>query len=272
MKWVVRTYVCRNGVTEKTKFPVRDLEGSTIRTREDRRAVNRAAKAAGSARRILARALNDNFVRGDAFLTLELSNAGMEKVEARAARMKGILDWEDKKHVAMEVEMENLHRRVARACKQTGVDYLYVSAVSDMTDREDLEHSARLHIHMVCNAAVADIVAKKWGALGPCTRRDLSAWASGGACDWTGLATYIIEQTRTVDGGKRYTASRNLHRSSPSPKDDKVARNPYAQLRAPSGTLLLEANVSRYGTQYIRYVKLEYVDDDGGGGRYDLPA
>lgn len=261
MVYVIRTTECRNGVLEKTKFPVFDVDHSrsSLRTREDKRAINRAAKNAASAKRNFARLLNHNYVQGDCFLTLDLSDAGLLKVKARADKLRADLiergedvpEGKDLLHMAMEQEMENLNRRVLRACKAAGVEYLYATAVSDMTDREDVECTARLHIHAVVNQAVEEIVKKKW-TLGAVESKSLSAWASGGVPDWTALAEYIIGQTRTVGNGKRYTVSRNLQKP---PHKDRIAIRPDALLRAPAGAVLLEQGQYIPGrAQYIRYM------------------
>lgn len=261
MVYVIRTTKCRNGVVEKTKFPVFDItDRGSASTRDGKRAINRAAKNAGCARRNFARILNNNYDRGDAFLTLDLSESGMAKVDKRAERIgaereqKGLpaLSKIDLRHLAMEREFENLNRRVLRVCAAEGVQYVYAGGVSDMTDPEDDAHSARVHIHVVVNAEAVALVADKWKAMGQVQVERLSAWASKGVPDWTALAAYIIGQTRTVENGKRYTVSRNIEKPVCS---DRVAVKPEALLRAPSGTVLLEQGAYVPGrAQYIRYI------------------
>lgn len=269
MQYVIRTVECRNGIFEKTKFPV-NIEPTERRTREQRREIDRAAKNTGSAKRNFARLLNHNFAVGDKHITLDLSDKGMDRVRARADKLRAKLqvdgaamDDKDLMHRAMETEAENLNRRVLRACRSAGVDYMYACAVSDMTDAEDIDHTARLHIHMVVNRAAAEIVAKKWEMMGAATAETLSAWTSGGVEDWTRLATYIIGQSRAVGTGKRYTISRNLQKP---PHKDRVAVRPDALLRAPSGCVLLEQSAYIPGRpQYIRYIRPRYAPppDDG---------
>ncbi len=261
MVYVIRTTKCRNGVMEKTKFPVFDIaDRSGTSTRDGKRAVNRVAKNAGSARRNFARLLNNNFKAGDRFLTLDLSEIGMQKVAKRAEGIRmerekagcPSLSEEDLMHLAMERELENLNRRVLRAIGAASSIYLYAAAVSDMAAPEEDAASARLHIHMVVNAAAAETVEQKWKAMGSVESEKLSAWASKGVPDWTALAAYIIGQTRTVENGKRYTVSRNAEKPIFS---DRVAVKPEALLRAPAGSVLLEQGAYVPGrAQYIRYI------------------
>lgn len=263
MQYVIRTVECKNGIFEKTKFPV-NIEPTERRTREQRREIDRAAKNTGTAKRNFARLLNNNFVPGDKHITLDLSDKGLGRVRARAdkisakKRAKGeVMDDKDLLHRAMETEAENLNRRVLRACRSAGIEYMYACVVSDMTDAEDSEHTARLHIHMVVNESAAEIVAQKWETMGAATIETLSAWASGGVEDWTRLATYIIGQSRVVGSGKRYTVSRNLKKP---PHKDRVAVRPDALLRAPSGCVLLEQSAYIPGRpQYIRYIRPRYA-------------
>lgn len=261
MVYVIRTTKCRNGVVEKTKFPVFDIadRGGTA-TRDGKRAINRAAKNAGCARRNFARILNNNFSVGDRFLTLDLSDAGMAKVAARAEQMKrereaagrAVPVWEDLMYLAMERELENLNRRVLRGMSTSESIYLYAAAVSDRAAPDEDAASARLHIHMVVNEAAAEVVARKWKTMGQVESVKLSAWASKGVPDWTALAAYIIGQTRVVENGKRYTVSRTVDKPVFS---DRVAVRPEALLRAPSGTVLLEQGAYVPGrAQYIRYI------------------
>ena len=275
MVYVIRTIQHRNGVIEKTKFPVRSIDNN--KTREDRREINREAKNTGDARRNFARILNNNFLQGDSFVTLDLSDDGLRRVAKRADKLAAALtdkgqampERRDLMHQAMEQEMGNLHRRVLRACGERSIGYVYASAVSDMVDQEDTECSARLHIHMVVNAEATDIVRDKWRSMGSVKCEPLSAWASRGVPDWTGLATYIIGQTRVVGKGKRYTISRTAQKP---PHKDRIAVRPDAILRAPSGTVLLEQGAYVPGrAQYIRYIKMEFVDKDVGGDDDGIP-
>lgn len=273
MVYVIRTTKCRNGVMEKTKFPVFDIaDRAGTSTRDGKRAVNRAAKNAGSARRNFARLLNNNFKAGDRFLTLDLSESGMQKVAKRAEGIRmerekagrPSLSEEDLMHMAMERELENLNRRVLRAIGAAQSIYLYAAAVSDMAAPEEDAASARLHIHMVVNAAAAETVEQKWKAMGSVESVKLSAWASKGVPDWTALAAYIIGQTRVVDNGKRYTVSRTVDKPVFS---DRVAVRPDALLRAPTGTVLLEQGAYVPGrAQYIRYIYPAWDDRSGERG------
>ena len=271
MVYAIRTIQCRNGVVEKTKFPVHNIaDRSEARTRKGKREINRAAKNTGDARRNFARVLNNNFLPGDLFLTLDLTDAGLAKVDKRAEKLrveraKAVLPelpFKDLPLLALKQEDANFYRRVRRKLSTLGVPYFFTTAPSDMNGPEDYEHSARPHIHVVVNKAILGVVEEKWKAMGSVKWVPLSAWASkNGAPDWTALAAYIIGQTRVVDGCKRYTVSRTIQIPRPDPKDDRIAIRPEALLRAPKGAVLLEQGPYFPGrAQYIRYIYPAWVD------------
>ena len=87
IEWYIREYICRNGVCEKTKFPlVIDGGDSSARAVKDKRsALRRAEKNATEAKNEAARSANDNFFAGrDYLLTATLDDGAMEELVMRA--------------------------------------------------------------------------------------------------------------------------------------------------------------------------------------------
>jgi len=270
--WVIRTTKCADGIEEKTKFMVPGEIGDW-RSRESRRSVNRAAKNTASAGRNVARILNNNFVPGDRFLTLTLSEAGWEKLQERAEKiLEGYraseilgdvpeLTEDDALLLSMEQEMENQNTRAQKACKSQGVEIRYLAVASDREQKKGDWMKARPHIHAVVNKEAAEIYKQKWSRFGTIIRDEvLSAWKSGGITDWSALANYIISQTRIVNKEKRYAASRNLEKPA---QYDRMAKKPAALLRVPKGAILLEQSEYRPGwPQYIRYIRRLPEDEE----------
>lgn len=269
---VIRTTKCRDGVEEKTKFRVK-MVGAEWRSRESRRSVNRAAKNTAGAGRNVARILNNNFVPGDCFLTLTLSEAGWVKLKKRAGKiLEGYkaseilgdvpeLSEEDALLLAMGQEEENQNTRAQKACKSQGIEIRYLAAVSDREQKKGDWVKARPHIHAIVNKEAAEIYKQKWRRYGDIILDEaLSAWKSGGVADWSALANYIVSQTRIVDKEKRYTASRTLEKPA---QRDRIAKKPNALLRVPKGAILLEQGEYRPGwPQYIRYIRRLPEDEE----------
>lgn len=262
----IRTVKCANDIIEKSKYPIR-IDPNRAKTREAKREINREAKNTSSSARNFARLLNHNFDRKDRHITVTISPEGMTKIQRRAdsiaakikAKGKETPNVRDLLHLAMERELENWNRRILDACKKTGISFRYASAVSDIKNKDGLQTDVRLHIHAVVNKEAAEICISKW-TLGEISRdQPLSEWKTASVYDWTRLANYIINQSRTIQDGKRYTISRNLEK--PELKD-RIAKKPFAELRPPRGAILLERSEYRRGwPQYIRY-KLHPEDDE----------
>ena len=90
----------------------------------------------------------------------------------------------------------------------------------------------RLHIHAVVNKEAAEICISKW-TLGEISRdQPLSEWKTASVYDWTRLANYIINQSRTIQDGKRYTISRNLEK--PELKD-RIAKEAICRAQTSKG-------------------------------------
>ena len=268
--WVIRTIKSTNGVEEKIKFPVNDLKPK--KTREAHRQIDRAAKNTADAARNFSRALNNNFLPQDSFITLTLSPYGLRKVQERATKMASKLQADGKEPpsdadlllLAVEQESENLNERVRKACKKAGIEFIYASAASDKKNKDAEPGSARPHIHAVVNSAAADIFKEKWSKLGVIElSKTLRGWTLDNdikVTDWTALGNYIISQTRTINGEKRYSLARGLKKSIVK---DRIAKNPAAEIKPPAGAYLIERSPYMPGlSQYIRYIREQPVTEE----------
>lgn len=130
-EWYTRTTRCRNGITEKTKYPVRYADGRPGRSAR-RKAARKAGRAGDNAERIFARLLNNNFTEGrSVHLAMTYSPAGYRRLEARAAaimqQLPGIPE-RDAIFRAAQKEFENFVRRVQYELK----GFVYIASTSDM--------------------------------------------------------------------------------------------------------------------------------------------
>ena len=85
-EWYIREYRMKNGICEKTKFPVRvEGEHPNRTSREYKRQVRRAEKNATEAKNTAARIVNNNFLAGlDMTDLLTYSDEGMERLVMKA--------------------------------------------------------------------------------------------------------------------------------------------------------------------------------------------
>lgn len=245
-EWYTRTTRCRNGITEKTKYPVRYTDGRPGRSAR-RKAARKAGRAGDNAERIFARLLNNNFTEGRAVhLAMTYSPAGYRRLEARAAaimqQLPGIPE-RDAIFRAAQKEFENFVRRVQYELK----GFVYIASTSDM-DGKSLEPE-RVHHHVIIEREALEICRRKWAKYGVIYEREL--YSSNG--DFTPLASYIIKQVREVPGTKRYTHSRNIE--LPEATEPRlVTRYSASELSIPSGAQLLYRSPFTFGaSQYVRY-------------------
>jgi len=271
--WYIKTTKCRNGVEERTKYPVRS-DRTTGRAAQ--REAKRGARRADNSERQVARLLNNNFSVGkDRHIVLEYSDEALMKLVEKTERAMGAdasrpgvyLDaeisdgyaaWEDAMFVSGQKDMENFIRRLRRACQKEGITLKYLSVTSDMDGQTGAE--ARLHHHLIVNAEAAELVHRKW--------TDGEAWdremynVNG---DLSALASYMIRQVRPVDGTQRYKPSRTLEQpesSEPVPLVGFAAKYAENEMRLPKDCVLLyRSTYTRGAVQYIRYIRRE----KGGG-------
>lgn len=193
MKIVERTYVCRNGVVEKTRFLVGDRtrafggkrtgKGCSIKkqTDNDRLAVRR-----------LARTLNCNYSHRDLLVTLTYSDEGIGMLAGSTA---------EEKREAAEHQGTLWLRRLRR--KMGGAPLRSVLVTSDM-DGETGE-LVRLHHHVVLPAAVSwDAMQALW------TMGDVDIRQLRQQDDLTPVAVYMLLQVRRVPEKKKYRCSKGM--------------------------------------------------------------
>lgn len=242
-QWYIRTYLCDNGVEDKTKFPVPDGElprKGGNRKRET--AIRRAEKGATESKHELARTLNCNFSAGkDRHITLEFDKAGYERLILRAGSQR-----RDALLFAADHELVNYIKRCQRQCRKEGVELRYVYVVSDMDGKTGKQK--RVHAHIVVNAEAAAICCRKWSA----GHAEASLLYGGRGGDLGDLAFYMIAQVRKIPNRKKYNPSRNLKKAKPL--DPVKAKNPEAELRVPVGCVGIWTAEHRTGRpQHIRY-------------------
>lgn len=260
--WYIKTHICRNGVEERTKYPVRS--DHTRSGRQKKRDAGRAARRADNAERQYARLANNNFSAGeDVHIVLEYTDRELgrltEKAEAatraRTDDAGTCADFDtllrDELFSLGQKDLQNFIRRVRRELAKTGAELRYLGATSDM-DGETGE-PARLHHHFVCNAAAVEACRKKWRG----TAWDAELYNVNG--DLSALASYIIRQVRPVEGTQRYVPSRNLippETSEPVPLVGNAAKYAENEMNLPKGCILLyRSTYVRGATQYIRYLR-----------------
>lgn len=204
-----------------------------------------ASNASGVTRRV-ARCLNENFKKGDTFVTLTFNEAGYARVLTRAQGLDQTLDEGNRIFIAAQYELKLLFDRSRPALRKQGIELKYIAVVSDMDG--DTGESVRVHVHMVVPKDCAPVILEKWAALGD----DAKSRKLRGMDDYTPLAEYLMKQVRHIPNVKKYLPSRNLMRSEPTAR--KVMSG--AQLRPPKGCKLLYAApyTGERDCQYIRYL------------------
>lgn len=260
--WLSRKVVCRNGITEKTKYPARIPADST--KRERKKEVARASRAADNAERELARWLNNNFdPQEDIHLALTYSEGGYERLQARADKItEEGTSSADALIMAAQRELENFVRRVQYAIGSEALRYVGISS-----DLNDTGERVRPHHHVVINREALTVCRKKWARMGFVLEEEL--YQVNG--DFTALAHYLINQVRYIPNAKRYTLSRNLTPPVVSAPVE-ITRYTESEISIPSGcTLLYRAPFTRGASQYVRYINPAavhepYIQAPGAGG------
>ena len=254
--WYIKKHICRNGVEERTKYPVRSDKSSGTRARRE---ASRGARRADNAERQYARYANNNFDAGqDVHIVLEYTDEELGKLVEKAETATRERTGDARTHDEIfrdelfrlgQKDLQNFVRRARRECAKQGIELFYLGATSDMDG--DSGEEARLHHHFVCNAAAAEACQKKWRG----TAWDAELYNVNG--DLSALASYIIRQVRAVDGTQRYVPSRNLvppETSEPIPLVGNAAKYAENEMSVPKGcTLLYRSTYVRGATQYIRY-------------------
>jgi len=261
--WVIRTYEA-GAVGEKTKFFIPGARPSKS-DRKLKSAIKKQEQNEYSALKTLARLINANFGEGDLLLGLDYSPEGMKRIEARAKKLPkntGLdteADWQERKRVSAERELQNAVRRVKRAA---GEELRYIAVTSDMDG--DTGEAVRLHHHLIIPASAKETFLKKWEESG---LGGVSWTALRKQEDYTPVADYLLRQVRRVPEARKYVSSRNLIR--PQPKDRIVMSD--AEVRVPKGAKLIFRSEYRRGQpQYVRYVLPKNDTTDARGGTRHL--
>lgn len=268
--FATKTYRCGR-IGEKVKFFV-----SYTRLRPgEKSSPAKIAGNANSAARKLARAVNENFLPGDGWVALNYPEERYARVSDRAGEMDPELPERDRIWFAAQHELELLMDRARRALRKQGIELRYIAVTSDLDGKTG--ESVRVHHHIVCPAECVEVIKEKWG-LPPAECKQRQYERLWNVEDYTPLAEYMMKQVRYIPNAKKYTPSRNLMRSEPSPR--KVISG--ARLRPPKGARLIYADpyTGERDCQYIRYLlppekwtgawkgKGNENPDGGGGGDF----
>ena len=245
--WYTRKIICRNGIEERTKYPVRIEPGQ-----KPKRAAARTGRSLDSAVRQLARLLNNNFeAHEDLHLGFEYSDAGLAKVEERARKLREEYpeaEERDLLFMAAQAEASNWARRVQR--ELGGAKNFRCVIVTANIDGETKE-PVRIHHHIVIAGELRDVATRKWRKLG--FVKELRLYTVN--MDFTALATYLMEQVRYIPNAKRYTPSRCLQQPIVE-EPARVTRFAESEMRPPAGCIVLaRSNYVRGAAQYIRYYR-----------------
>lgn len=250
--WLSRKVVCKNGITEKTKYPARIPDNST--KRERKKEIARASRAADNAERELARWLNNNFSeQEDLHLALTYSDAGYKRLEVRADKFtaQGISP-ENALIMAAQRELENFIRRVQYEIGSEQLRY-----IANTADLDNTGERVRLHHHVIINKSALEICRRKWARMGFVMEEEL--YHVNG--DFTALAHYLINQVRYIPNAKRYTLSRNLTPPTVTAPVE-ITRYTESEISIPAGcTLLYRAPFTRGAAQYVRYIDPKAVHE-----------
>lgn len=247
IEWYIREYRMKNGICEKTKFPVQvEGEPAARASREYKRCIRRAEKNATEAKNTAARSVNNNFRAGlDMTDLLTYSDEGLERLI-----MKAGTDEEDAILLAARHEMALCIERARYACKKDGVELKYCAWTSDRDGKTG--GPVRVHHHVIVNREGAEYILRAW-KLGEAKSKRLYSANHG---DLTDYVEYLMEQSRQIGTEKRYMPSRNLE--APVATRPRLAKNPTAELRLPKGAAFIWRSEGHSGRpQKLRYYRAE---------------
>lgn len=289
VKIMERKYLCKNGVVERTRYPVRD----NARPRSSRKKGNTSFRKQeanfNAALRRVSRLLNCNFDHENGILvTLDYDPAGMEKLCAQAGLTESkklwalgmqkaeIGEWKTAKKCAKRADVgidpyeyteeacarlraaaeKQMNLWLRRVKRQQAVKYIAVTSDID----GDTGEVVRLHHHLVLAAEGIswDMLQKQW-KLGSVDIRRLR-----GQQDYTPIAVYLMRQVRRQPDAKKYSVSRGM--LMPEITEREVLGNP--EIKAPAGAKIMERSEYNPETvvQYIRYVPKKREARKAGGG------
>ena len=289
MKIMERKYKCRNGVIERTRFPVcENARPRRSRTKGNTPPRKQEANFNSSLRK-LARILNCNYSHTSGLLvTLDYDQSGLHKLCALAGlteretawalgkRVDKVGSWTQagKKHADKEQEAQEMEQAaqklraaaekqmnlwIRRVKRHYGAAMKYVAVTSDV-DGETGE-VVRIHHHLPIEAAGIswNLLQQQW-RLGSVDIRCLR-----GQADYTPVAVYLLRQVRRQPDAKKYAVSRGM--LAPEITEREVLGSP--EIKAPAGARVLERSEYNPETvvQYIRYVPKKREPRRRGGER-----
>ncbi len=245
--WYTRKIICRNGIEERTKYPVRLEPGQ-----RPKRAAVRTGRSLDAAEKQCARLLNNNFTaHEDLHLGFEYSEAGLERLRERAGKLlEKFPDMAERDRIflAAQIEASNWARRVQR--ELGGAEkFRCLTVTSDMDGETGAP--ARIHHHIVIAGELRDVAVRKWQRMG--FVKELELYTVN--MDFSALATYLMRQVRYIPNVKRYTPSRCLQQPVME-EPVRVTRFAESEMRPPAGCIVLaRSNYVRGAAQYIRYYR-----------------
>lgn len=264
MKIMERKYRCKNGVTERTRYPAGDRASARGSRKKGNTAFRKQEANFNSAIRKGARILNCNYsAENGYFIGLDYDQAGLGKLLAKAGieteeylRTVGTLAEEMEQETAellgrikaaAEHELRLWLRRVRRTCGE-----VKIFAVTGEIDGETGEIK-RVHHHAVLQFAeqtnrmeLMEKMQKLWkhGAEDVRTLRNMP--------DYTPVAVYLLRQVIVRKDEKKYIVSRGMEQPEVSEREI-IINN---ELKAPPGANVLEraAYSDDNVMQYVRYI------------------
>lgn len=219
--------------------------------------------------------IDNNFNHTDMVLTLTFSSHAIRKMKAAIVLPNGCSGdavksyIRDQLNISAAKEARNFLRKVNRLSLKK-VKYLFV--VSDVNSKTNKE--TRVHIHMIISG---DDFGQKNGVFEFCGKDIKKIWTHGYLYhrylyantrgygvrkqkegDHTDIATYFIDQTRTVPGKKRVITSQNL--ALPREESEFFIGDCYGKINVPKGCLEISRTVNPFnpGYQSVRYYDERY--------------
>lgn len=290
MKIMERTYICANGVREKTRYSVPDRARPRGKRTKGKTSQRKQEQNFNMALRRAARILNCNFTPEDGLLlTLDFNQSGMQKILQKAETGTEIpavpapmlkkqgthpqteeLFAADRALHKPEPDMEQASEAVREAAKHEIMLYLrrlkrkspevgrYFGVVSDLDGQTG--ELVRVHGHLVLQAGGTswDLLRGLW-TLGSVDIRPLRQ-----QLDYTPVAVYLLRQVQRQPDERKYFCSRGMEQ----PKTEEREVIGRAKIRVQPGATVLEDYFDAESVcQYVRYVPRAAAQKHGGHKR-----
>ncbi len=184
--------------------------------------------------RNLGRWINNSFTSEDHFVFLSYSQIAYAKLRAGKPDKVRASDY---MYAVAEEEILKFIERCRYQCNILGIPFVYIFVTSKMNGKTG--NYARIHHHMIVNAAALDIVKRSWRN-GFVRSKHLFK-----RVDYTELAAYMLHQVTHRKDAKSYGRSKNLKKPIVTVK---TLWDPTQELTPPEGARVLEAR-----PYYLRY-------------------